>query len=89
MGVCLERSPELVLALLGMPASSQSPSEDAFAKGMRQVREADYAGAISSLDTAIREMSKDPARAKDLGRARPGAGSTSRCRVPRRVRASA
>lgn len=59
----------LVLALLGTPASSQAPSEDALAKGIRQVGERNYGAAAATLDTAIRDLGKDPARAKDLGRA--------------------
>jgi hypothetical protein len=59
----------LVLALLGSPASSQSPTEDTLAKGIRLIGEKSYAAAATTLDAAIRELGKDPARAKDLGKA--------------------
>ena len=58
----------LVLALLGAPVSSQPP-EDNLAKGIAQVNKADYAAAALTLDNAIRELGKTPARAGDLARA--------------------
>jgi hypothetical protein len=58
----------LVLAVLGAPVSSQPP-EDNLAKGIAQVNKADYAAAALTLDTAIRELGKTPARAGDLARA--------------------
>jgi hypothetical protein len=59
----------LVLALLGSPVSSQSPSQDDLAKGIGEVTKGDYAAAALTLDNAIRQLGKEPTRAKDLARA--------------------
>jgi hypothetical protein len=59
----------VVLAMLGVPVSSQTPSEDDLAKGIRQVEAGEYATAVLTLDSAIRTLGKDPARAGDIARA--------------------
>ena len=59
----------VVLAMLGVPVSSQTPAPDELAKGVRQVEQGEYAAAVVTLDSAIRLLGKDPARAKDVARA--------------------
>ena len=59
----------VVLAMMGVPVSSQTPADDDLAKGVRQVEQGDYATAVVTLDSAIRTLGKDPARAKDIARA--------------------
>lgn len=59
----------MVLALMGSPAASQAPTEDNLAKGIAQVKKGEHAAAAITLDTAIRELGKEPARAKDLAAA--------------------
>jgi hypothetical protein len=59
----------LVLGLMGTPVASQAPTEDSLAKGVRQVEQRDYSGAALTLDNAIRQLGRDPARAKDIARA--------------------
>ncbi|HEX6738667.1 MAG TPA: hypothetical protein VF310_10360 [Vicinamibacteria bacterium] len=59
----------VVLAMLGVPVSSQTPSGDELAKGIGQVEKGEYAAAVVTLDNAIRQLGKDPARARDIANA--------------------
>jgi hypothetical protein len=59
----------VVLVMLGSPVSSQTPSGDELATGIRQVEQGDYSAAVVTLDNAIRNLGKDPARAKDIAQA--------------------
>jgi hypothetical protein len=58
----------LLVVLAGsVPLAAQPPAFDAeVTKGMRQVDDGDYDGAIVTLDSAARRLAKDPARVRDL-----------------------
>lgn len=61
-----------VLALaLGMPSlrAQDAPADVEVQKGMREVEEGDYDGAILTLDNAARRLAKDPARIGELAQA--------------------
>lgn len=48
---------------------AQQPLDAEVAKGIKQVEDGDLAEAIFTLDTAVRRLSGDPSRARDLGQA--------------------
>jgi hypothetical protein len=61
----------LIVACTAMtaPAATQEPTptaESGIAKGVRQIEEGDYAGAVTSLESAIPRLRGDPARVRLL-----------------------
>jgi len=65
----MRRSLALVLgvALMVTPPPLQGQSSDPeLAQGLRQVREGDFEGAVTTLDSVVRRLSATPARSRDL-----------------------
>lgn len=65
----MRRSLALVLgvALMVTPPPLQGQSSDPeLAEGLRQVREGDFEGAVTTLDSVVRRLSATPARSRDL-----------------------
>src|SRR5687768_1128222 len=54
----------LTLVLGAPPASTQAPSgaEAEITRGIQQVKEGDFEGAVTTLDAAVRQIKDDPAR---------------------------
>lgn len=52
----------------GMPAQAP-PSDPGLAKGIRQVEEGDLEGAVETLTVAVKDLSADPLRGKELAQA--------------------
>lgn len=60
----------LACALSAQPTlRAQQPTDAEVAKGIKQVEDGDLSEAILTLDAAVRRLSSDPSRARDLGRA--------------------
>jgi hypothetical protein len=53
----------IVLAPLPLPAQSADPE---LAQGVRQVREGDFEGAVTTLESVVRRLSSAPERSRDL-----------------------
>jgi hypothetical protein len=59
-----------ILALVLPPASAAEASgTDELARGIRQVAEGDFEGAVLTLDAAVRGLAQEPARVRDLSQA--------------------
>ena len=60
----------IAVLALGLPAAAPAASgTDELARGIRQVAEGDFEGAVVTLDGAVRGLASDPARVRDLAQA--------------------
>jgi hypothetical protein len=53
------------LLLMPVPLRAQSPDSE-LAQGLRQVREGDFEGAVTTLESVVRRLSSAPERSRDL-----------------------
>jgi hypothetical protein len=61
--------PLLLVALVVPPAQTDTPTDPEIAKGIAQVDDGDYDGAILTLDNTARRLAADPKRSADLSQA--------------------